>query len=190
MPAAEELSDPYANPDKPTGTKFDLSTLPPSALAPPAPDFLFPETDFDESYRRSWGERLTFHIGAAYLVGLTGGGIYGLAEGIKNTQGERRRIRVNGILNSTGRLGPGWGNSLGCLAMMCSIFEGVAFNARGGVDDIFNPAGAAALTGVIYKMTSGPKAACAAGLGLGAMAAAGSLAMKQLSARGILRSIF
>ena len=32
------------------------------------PDYLF-ETDFDESFRRSWGERLTFHTGGAYLVG-------------------------------------------------------------------------------------------------------------------------
>ena len=33
-----------------------------------APDYLFAE-NYDMAYRRSWGERLTFHIGAAYLVG-------------------------------------------------------------------------------------------------------------------------
>ena len=32
------------------------------------PDYLF-ETDVDPSFRRSWGERLTFHVGGAYLLG-------------------------------------------------------------------------------------------------------------------------
>ena len=32
------------------------------------PDYLFAE-NYDAAYRRSWGERLTFHIGAAYLSG-------------------------------------------------------------------------------------------------------------------------
>ena len=81
MSEEKPLSDPY------TGTS---STPPPAGkLEPPAlggfsfglpsvpqvedqyespPDFLFPE-NFDTGFRRSWGERLTFHIGAAYLVG-------------------------------------------------------------------------------------------------------------------------
>ena len=80
MSEEKPLSDPY------TGTS---STPPPAGkLEPPAlggfsfglpsvpqvedqyespPDFLFPE-NFDTGFRRSWGERLTFHIGAAYLV--------------------------------------------------------------------------------------------------------------------------
>ena len=33
-----------------------------------APDYLFAE-NYDAAYRRSWGERLTFHIGSAYLAG-------------------------------------------------------------------------------------------------------------------------
>ena len=101
-----------------------------------APDYLFAE-NYDAAYRRSWGERLTFHIGSAYLAGeghscalpprqpasvlrpclagLTTGGSYGLVEGLRTSQGERRRIRINSVLNSMGRRGPGWGNSLGCV---------------------------------------------------------------------------
>lgn len=36
-------------------------------------------------------------------------------EGLRTSQGERRRIRINSVLNSMGRRGPGWGNSLGCV---------------------------------------------------------------------------
>ena len=39
--------------------------------------------------------------------------------------------------------------------MMCSIFESLAYNVR-DTDDLLNPAGAAALTGMIYKATDGP----------------------------------
>lgn len=49
------------------------------------------------------------------LAGLTTGGSYGLVEGLRTSQGERRRIRINSVLNSMGRRGPGWGNSLGCV---------------------------------------------------------------------------
>ena len=37
--------------------------------------------------------------------------------------------------------------------MMCSIFESIAYNVR-ETDDLLNPVGAGALTGVIYKITS------------------------------------
>lgn len=228
-----------------TGTSSSASeaprvSLPPGfksgaeAMLPPqeaSPDFLFPE-NFDESFRRSWGERLTFHAGGAYLVGaraapraappararrnppqtrrtrrphappaaaarrrvrpcagLTAGGVVGLGEGLRESQGERRRIRINSVLNAVGRKGPGWGNSLGCIAMLTSIFESIAYNAR-GVDDLFNPAGAAALTGTLYKITAGPKVALPFGLGLGALAGIGSLVVKQFSSRGMLKSVF
>ena len=39
--------------------------------------------------------------------------------------------------------------------MMCSIFESLAYNVR-DTDDLLNPAGAAAVTGMIYKATEGP----------------------------------
>ena len=66
-------------------------------------------------YRRSWGDRLTYHIGVGYLVGLVAGGSWGLYEGLKSSTGERQRIRINAVLNATGKHGPGLGNSVGCL---------------------------------------------------------------------------
>jgi len=159
----------------------------PSQPAPiPTPDFLFEES-YDEAYRRSWGERLTYHVGAAYLVGLVGGGGAGLAQGLRESAGERQRIRVNAVLNATGKRGPTLGNSLGCIAMMCSIFESFAYNVR-GEDDLLNPAGAAALTGMLYKVTAGPRVAGMWAAGLGAMAAAAAFTTKQLSSRGMLKN--
>ena len=117
------------------GAGFGLGTTLPQ-VEENAPDYLFAE-NYDAASRRSWGERLTFHIGSAYLAGeghscalpprrpllvlrpclagLTTGGSYGLVEGLRTSQGERRRIRINSVLNSMGRRGPGWGNSLGCV---------------------------------------------------------------------------
>lgn len=206
----------------------------PQPAQPAQPDFLF-DDNYDSSFRRSWGERLTYHVGWAYLLGFTGGGAIGVAQGLRESAGERQRIRINSVLNATGRRGPGLGNSLGCLAMMCSLFESIAYNVR-GTDDFLNPAGAAALTGTLYKITSvrgafrclrrphtspaacpkerrtraapvpppspahrllflprcaaafrsqGPKIAAPFALGLGAVAAAGSLAAKELAARGV-----
>ena len=67
------MADPYSSPAAPP------PTLPPSAnpaatvqIARPSasqPDFLFPESDYDQTFRRSWGERLTYHAGTAYLIG-------------------------------------------------------------------------------------------------------------------------
>lgn len=123
------------------------------------------------------------------VTGLATGSGYGVVEGLRQSAGERQRIRVNKVLNATGMRGPRWGNSLGCIAMMCSIFESIAYNVR-GEDDLLNPAGAAALTGTLYKITSGPKAAIPFALGLGAAAAAGSVATKQLNKMGILKNFF
>jgi len=64
--------------------------------------------------------------------------------------------------------------------MMGSIFESIAYNVR-GEDDIFNAVGAGAVTGALYKITAGPRVAGTFALGLGAVAAAGSLVSKALA---------
>ena len=165
----------------PAARGWSAAKLP--AQAPGLPEYLF-----EVEERRSAGERLQYHVGCAYLLGLAVGGTAGSVQGIKASAGERRSIRINSVLNTAGRLGPGLANTVGCLAMMTSIFESIAYNAR-GTDDMLNPAGAAALTGTLYKITSGPKQALAAGVGLGAIAAAASFATKQISSRGLLKNI-
>lgn len=117
------------------------------------------------------------------------GGTAGLFEGLRESSGQNRRIRINQVLNATGKRGPGLGNSLGCIAMMCSLFESIAYNVR-GEDDLANPAGAAALTGALYKITAGPKVAGQWSLGLGALGAVSSLVTKQMAKSGMLKTAF
>ena len=64
------------------------------------------------------------------IQGLTAGGSMGLVEGLRSSAGERQRIRINAVLNATGKRGPTLGNGLGCLAMMVSVFESLAFTVR------------------------------------------------------------
>jgi len=178
------MADPYSSPSSPPpslpATANPAATVMPQLGSASQPDFLFPEQDYDTTFRRSWGERLTYHSGTAYLMGLTSGGIVGLGQGLRESHGERQRIRINSVLNATGRRGPGWGNALGCIAMMGSIFESIAYNVR-GEDDILNAVGAGALTGALYKMTAGPRIAGQFAVGLAAVAAAGSFMSKALA---------
>ena len=109
-------------------------------------------------------------------------------QGLAESKGQRQRIRINSVLNSMGMSGPGLANSLGCIALMCSFFESVAYTVR-GTDDILNPAGAAALTGVLYKSTSGARVALPAGLGFGALAALGAFCSRQVGAPRYLKNL-
>jgi import inner membrane translocase subunit TIM23 len=54
------------------------------------------------------------------------------------------------VLNATGKHGPNLGNSIGCLGMMFSVFESLAYNVR-GEDDMLNVIGAGALAGGVFK---------------------------------------
>ncbi|KAJ1619121.1 Tim17/Tim22/Tim23/Pmp24 family-domain-containing protein [Pavlovales sp. CCMP2436] len=133
----------------------------------------------DPNFRRSWGERLTYNAGRMYLAGLVCGGSYGLYEGVRDSAGQIRRLRINSVLNATSRHGPMLGNSAGVLGMMFSGLETLAGAVR-GEDDILNPIGAATLTGVLFKMGSGPRAATVAGVVGGGAVAAMVFAGKQL----------
>jgi len=201
------MADPYASPGSasapPPPPMLSSSSSPDEFQAAPAasddlflnipsqpvpqPDFLFDES-YDESFRRGFGERLTYHVGVAYSLGFGFGTSHGLVRGLADSRGERQRIRMNRVLNSMGSRGPGLANSLGCVAMMCSIFESLAYNVR-GTDDILNPAGAAALTGMLYKSTAGARVSAAAGLGLGALAAVGAFVSRHAKAPRAIKNL-
>lgn len=85
------------------------------------PDYL----DYDQKGR---GIVVTMfaNAGVAYLLGTFGGGFYGLREGFLNSPSTRFRVKLNSILNHSGRYGSKWGNALGVVAILYSVFEGVA----------------------------------------------------------------
>lgn len=87
------------------------------------PDYL----DFDQKGR---GVVVTMfaNAGLSYLVGIGGGGLYGLQRGISSTPSSKFKVQVNSVLNNAGRYGSRMGNTLGVFAVMYSLFEGLGDN--------------------------------------------------------------
>ncbi len=87
------------------------------------PDYL----DFDQKGR---GTVVTMfaNSGTCYLMGIVSGGLYGLQKGITSTQSSKFKVKVNSVLNNAGRYGSRAGNSLGVVAVLYSLYEGLADN--------------------------------------------------------------
>jgi len=130
-------------------------------------EFVFAE---DSTKKRGWGERMFSSVGTSYLAGLTFGGMWGLAEGIRNPDGSTLKLRVNSVLNGCTRRGPFLANSLGVVALMYGCTSTAIEKVR-GVEDEYNSIAAAIASGVLFKSTGGPRAIAIAG-GVG-----GSLAL-------------
>ncbi|KAL7319665.1 Mitochondrial import inner membrane translocase subunit tim23 [Mucor circinelloides] len=108
---------------------------------------------------RGWSDDLCYGTGTTYLAGLTLGGAFGMAEGLKKSSGApNMKVRLNTTLNSITRRGPGIGNSLGVIAM---IYNGTTamIDAQRGQHDVFNSLAGGAVSGAIFKSTAGPRAA-------------------------------
>jgi len=116
------------------------------------------------------------NTGVSYLIGIAGGGVYGLREGLSNTPSNRFRVKLNSVLNQCSRRGSRAGNMLGVLSVVYSLYEGAADHFEidqytGPVQPV-GPALAAFMTGVTYKFQAGPRVASLAGvIGLGAVGA-------------------
>lgn len=109
------------------------------------------------------------NTGLSYMLGILGGGIYGLNEGLKHTPSHRFRVKLNSVLNHCSRHGSRVGNTVGVLSIFFSLYEDAAdkfeldrYTAPLGIDEP-GPALAALLTGVTYKIQSGPRVAALAG---------------------------
>lgn len=70
------------------------------------------------------------NTGVAYLMGILGGGLMGLQRGLQSTPSTKWRVQVNSVLNATGRYGSKAGNTLGVLAVMYSLYEGLGDQVR------------------------------------------------------------
>lgn len=108
---------------------------------------------------RGWSDDLCYGTGTTYLAGLTLGGAFGMAEGLKKSVGSpNMKVRLNTTLNSITRRGPGVGNSLGVIAMVYNGATAVIDSAR-GEHDVFNSIAGGAIAGAIFKSTAGPRVA-------------------------------
>lgn len=154
---------------------------------PSSPEFLFSEESVVQ--RRSWSENLTYYTGAGYLTGAFAGGGVGAYKvlgpgslgdatksmaGAASSQGNlSQRMRVNKVLNSSGKLGRSAGNALGVLGLLFSSSESfyLYLNDRVLPEDLMTVA-AGATTGAIFRSVRGPRQALAAGAVGGVFASA------------------
>lgn len=142
---------------------------------PSEPEFLFSEERMVQ--RRSWSENLTYYTGCGYMAGAFAGGGIGafrvlgpgslgeMAQGGKVAQSNlSQRMRVNQVLNASGKLGRSAGNALGVLGLLFSSTESfyVYLNDRILPEDLMTVA-AGATTGAIFRSVRGPRQALAAG---------------------------
>lgn len=153
-------------PDFMSSVTYDAQRLQPVELQGGL-DFLQIEGETGSSTRgggslapsRGWSDDLCYGTGTTYLAGLTLGGAFGMAEGLKKSSGApNMKVRLNTTLNSITRRGPGVGNSLGVIAM---IYNGTTamMDASRGQHDIFNSLAGGAVSGALFKSTAGPRAA-------------------------------
>lgn len=104
---------------------------------------------------RGWSDDLCYGTGTTYLAGLSLGGAWGLAEGLRRTPVTAPpKIRLNGVLNSVTRRGPFLGNSAGVVAMVYNGLNSSLGYARGKHDSA-NSIMAGALSGMVFKSTRG-----------------------------------
>jgi mitochondrial import inner membrane translocase subunit TIM23 len=108
-----------------------------------------------------------------YSIGLSVGGAWGLYEGVKQPIGSTFRLKLNSALNSVTRRGPFVGNSAGVMSLMYTTIDHILGKFRD--EDLLNHAVAGAVTGALFKSTSGARTAgkAAVVLGVGALAVNG-----------------
>ncbi|KAJ1815710.1 Mitochondrial import inner membrane translocase subunit tim23 [Coemansia sp. RSA 2598] len=112
---------------------------------------------------RGWSDDLCYGTGTLYIMGLTSGGAWGFVEGMKSQHGGNFKLRLNSVLNSMTRRGPFVGNSMGVLAMFYNSINS-AIGAYRGTRDQLNSLGAAGISGMLFKIGSGPRASLISGI--------------------------
>ncbi|KAJ2209154.1 Mitochondrial import inner membrane translocase subunit tim23 [Coemansia sp. RSA 518] len=111
---------------------------------------------------RGWSDDLCYGTGTMYIMGLTTGGAWGFMEGMRTQHGSMK-LRVNSVLNAMTRRGPFLANSLGILAMFYNSINSMIGSYR-GTRDQYNNVGAAAISGMLFKIGRGPRTSIISGL--------------------------
>ncbi|KAJ2835194.1 Mitochondrial import inner membrane translocase subunit tim23 [Coemansia sp. 'formosensis'] len=112
---------------------------------------------------RGWSDDLCYGTGTMYILGLASGGAWGFMEGLRSQHSINFKLRVNSVLNSMTRRGPFVGNSLGILGMFYNSINSAIGSFR-GTRDQYNSLGAAAISGMLFKIGGGPRASLISGL--------------------------
>lgn len=103
---------------------------------------------------RGFTDDLCYGTGVTYLAGLTLGGAWGLQEGLRRSDGQAPKLRLNSVLNAVTRRGPFLGNSAGTIAITYNCINSLIGYLR-GKHDAANSVAAGALSGMVFKSTRG-----------------------------------
>ena len=103
---------------------------------------------------RGWSDDLCYGTGVTYLTALTLGGAWGLQEGLRRSNAQPPKLRLNSVLNAVTRRGPFLGNSAGVIAMVYNGVNSFIGHMRGKHDSA-NSVVAGALSGMLFKSTRG-----------------------------------
>ncbi|XP_062382481.1 mitochondrial import inner membrane translocase subunit Tim23 [Sardina pilchardus] len=133
----------------------------PRYLVQDSDEFILP---MGQSKTRGRFELAFFTIGGSCIIGGGLGLINGLRVGFRETRDMNwSKPRYTQLLNIMGKQGGSWSTTLGSVALMYSVFGVAIEKARGAEDDI-NTMASGALTGMLFKSTSGLKGVARGGL--------------------------
>lgn len=134
----------------------------PSYLQSQTPEFIT-----NQDHKRGRMENSFTAIGSSVIGGAAFGGAYGLFDGVRQTAiaGMTGRLRRTQILNHTLKSGASASNSLGSLAVIYSSLY-CLMSLGYDEDDEIKSCVSGALTGALYKSTSGARK-CALGSAFG-----------------------
>eukprot|EP00658_Telonema_sp_P-2_P023797 TRINITY_DN19549_c0_g1_i1.p1 TRINITY_DN19549_c0_g1~~TRINITY_DN19549_c0_g1_i1.p1 ORF type:complete len:224 (-),score=63.81 TRINITY_DN19549_c0_g1_i1:352-1023(-) len=132
-----------------------------------------------QSDSRSFGDKINYSLGCAYLTGIGVMGSYGVMEGLTNphVQGKSLKLRANSVMNASGLRGAKAGNGLGALTLFYCLGENLitTLRKRDGPENFVASGG---LAGMLFKSTAGGRTALVAG-GIGMVTAAGIELLKE-----------
>ncbi|KEY64339.1 hypothetical protein S7711_09605 [Stachybotrys chartarum IBT 7711] len=136
---------------------------------------------------RGFTDDLCYGTGVTYLTGLSIGGAWGLTEGLRRSQNQPPKLRLNSVLNAVTRRGPFLGNSAGAIAIVYNILNWTIGNIR-GKHDAANTIGAGVLGGILFKSTRGVRQMMISGGLVGTVAGAWAVLSRSLSPAAAARS--
>ena len=120
-------------------------------------DYVFAE-DYRAFRKKSGTEQLTYLAGGSYLTGAVIGAGRGFYGAMRDSAGKAAKLRVNAVLNGTGKRGAVMANTFGVLALAFCLSESVLYNYTSD-ENLTNYAAAGAAAGALYKSTRGPRTA-------------------------------
>ncbi|SPO02781.1 uncharacterized protein DNG_05456 [Cephalotrichum gorgonifer] len=113
---------------------------------------------------------LCYGTGVTYVTALGLGGGWGVLEGLRRSENQPPKLRLNSVLNAVTRRGPFLGNSCGVIAIGYNFVNSYIGYLR-GKDDAANAILAGTISGMAFRCTKGVKPMLVAGGVVGTAAA-------------------